>query len=124
MSNESVREKAEAYAFDQLSTADLYDWLSSRRTPIEDDLEADLWALVFEVSEKDVDERGAREWLAEKHRLVPPIPELSFVEGADDRAPQVQPSQFQFEAVTALANLTAQKLRRSHSTELVSAEFG
>jgi hypothetical protein len=67
-----VREKAAAFCRGELSAAELYKWFASREFAIEDDLEADLWGLVFEIANGKLDDEGVRRWLAwlaEEHSL-------------------------------------------------------
>lgn len=62
----AVLEKAQAYIDGELSTLEVYEWLSSRRSPITDDLEADLWGVAFEVDSGELDEPAARQWIRRK----------------------------------------------------------
>jgi hypothetical protein len=66
-----IRGLATAFVRCEVSAVDLHRWLSVRRTPIANDLEADLWGLVFEIDDNQTDETSARRWLTDKYRLSP-----------------------------------------------------
>lgn len=64
--------EAEAFVSGHLSAVELHKLLSKRTKVIADEIEADLWALVFEVADGDIGIDEARRWLATKHRRAAP----------------------------------------------------
>jgi hypothetical protein len=76
---EDVLGRARDYADGRLSTLELYKWLSARRGAIQDQLEADLWGLCFEVDEERLTPRAAHLWLSERLRQLSGSPRQAFI---------------------------------------------
>lgn len=66
--SEGILELAQLYASGRLSTVELLDKLSGRVTTIEGELEADLWATCFEISDGDVTEEQGRQLIMDHLR--------------------------------------------------------
>jgi hypothetical protein len=73
VSESAIQDLAEQFVRRELSTVDLHRRLSARHRPIADQLEADLWGVVFEVGDGDLDIEDARRWLTDTYDLRPTI---------------------------------------------------
>ena len=82
--NPEIQDLAERFAANLLSPIELHKLLSARVSPIDSELEADLWALTFEIADGETSEEEARRWLLARHDLDPfRVRSLAFAAAMD-----------------------------------------